>query len=42
MDSLNLEAVSETLFLPLYSLALESQSKRPIIVDQRRWSWWED
>ncbi len=33
MDDLHLEAVSETLFLPLYALALESRSKNPIIVD---------
>ncbi len=30
---LDLEPVSETLFLPLYALALESQSKHPLIVD---------
>lgn len=30
----NLSAVSETLFLPLYALALESQRPHPIMVDQ--------
>lgn len=32
-EDLHLESVSETLFLPVYALALESQSKHPIIVD---------
>jgi methyltransferase (TIGR00027 family) len=31
---LHLEAVSETLFLPLYDLALESQRPNPVMVDQ--------
>jgi methyltransferase (TIGR00027 family) len=31
---LSLETVSETLFLPLYALALESQSPNPIMVDE--------
>lgn len=30
---MHIEALSETLFLPLYSLALESQAQHPIIVD---------
>lgn len=34
MDDLNLEAVSETLFLPLYALALESRTEHPILVDE--------
>lgn len=34
MQELHLEAVSETLFIPLYALALESQSEQPLIVDQ--------
>jgi O-methyltransferase involved in polyketide biosynthesis len=33
-DDVQLEAVSETLFLPLYSLALESQRPNPIMVDE--------
>jgi len=33
-EELRIEAVSETLFLPLYSLALESQRPNPIIVDE--------
>lgn len=34
MDDLHLEAVSETLFLPLYALALESRTEHPILVDE--------
>ncbi len=33
MDDLQLEAVSETMFLPLYALAMESRSEHPILVD---------
>jgi len=33
VDDLNLEAVSETLFIPLYALALESRTRNPILVD---------
>lgn len=33
-NDLHFEAVSETLFLPLYALALESQRPNPIMVDQ--------
>lgn len=33
-DDAGISAVSETLFLPLYSLALESRRARPIIVDE--------
>jgi aminoglycoside 6'-N-acetyltransferase len=32
---LSVAAVSETLFLPLYALALESRKSRPILVDKR-------
>lgn len=34
MDDIQLTAVSETLFLPLYALALESQREHPIMVDE--------
>ncbi len=34
MTDSQLSAVSETLFLPLYALAQESQSQRPIMVDE--------
>jgi len=34
MNDFQLTAVSETLFLPLYALALESQSEHPIMVDE--------
>jgi O-methyltransferase involved in polyketide biosynthesis len=33
-DDVHLDAVSETLFLPLYALALESQRPSPIMVDE--------
>jgi len=33
-DDIRVEALSETLFLPLYALALESQRPDPIMVDQ--------
>ena len=33
MDDLHLDAVSETLFLPLYALALEFRTDHPILVD---------
>lgn len=33
-DNLQISAVSETLFMPLYALALESQSRHPIMVDE--------
>lgn len=33
-DDIGLDAVSETLFLPLYALALESRTNNPIIVDE--------
>lgn len=33
-DDIGIQAVSETLFLPLYALALESQRPNPIIVDK--------
>ncbi len=33
LSDLQLEAVSETLFLPLYALALESRTQHPILVD---------
>ena len=33
MDDWHLKAVSETLFIPLYALALESQTERPILMD---------
>lgn len=34
-DDAKLSAVSETLFLPLYALALESQTPNPIMVDRK-------
>lgn len=34
MNERHLKAVSETLFLPLYALALESRSAHPILVDE--------
>jgi O-methyltransferase involved in polyketide biosynthesis len=34
MDDIQLTAVSDTLVLPLYALALESQSQHPIMVDE--------
>ena len=34
MSTTDLEAVSETLFLPLYALALESETKSPILIDR--------
>lgn len=33
MDDLHLQAVSETLFIPLYALALASRAEHPILVD---------
>ena len=30
----DIEAVSETFYLPLYALALESRADRPIVLDQ--------
>ncbi len=33
MDDLNLDTVPETLFLPLYALAIEPRSPRPILAD---------
>jgi O-methyltransferase involved in polyketide biosynthesis len=35
MDDLHLEPVSETLFIPLYALALESRTAHPILVDNK-------
>jgi O-methyltransferase involved in polyketide biosynthesis len=34
MAAAELDAVSETLFLPLYALALESRAKQPILIDR--------
>ena len=34
MNDVGLEAVSETLFFPLYALALESRTRDPILRDQ--------